>query len=441
MSWLAIIGWGFGIVFVGSVLLVFLMFVMPAIPLFNGAKAVNAKLSNQYYYQKGAVVYVSMGNFFSLGAHPIEGADPNTFEVLNYNYAKDRNGIYYQEELLSGLSDHNLQFFSPYTKFGDEQTAYSYVKDDKKVFYLGDEMKQADALSFEYLWGDYSLDKNYIFYGDKMMRPRGGSYDTIKGDEQADYIRVDDTVYYKGEKLVGVDTQHFRVLSKELSKDAYRVYYRGEAIDQADAQSFEPINNFFSKDKHRLYYEEKPLPHSDPHSYQYIDEYFSKDKHQVYYFSIIILGVDAMHFSSSDASRLQGSDYRLLFENEHEAQFVLKKNIEDSLEGFSTYHGDVYINNYKVHGAKSDGFLRLSSEDFFYRYGQKIFYLSLEVKGADAESFEVISGRFAKDKNHLYWMGDIVEGVDVKTFVYQEGIYAEERNDGKTYLVYPEKEM
>ena len=66
-----------------------------------GYDHVNKKLSNQFYFKDGDVYFCRMGNFFELGAQKIEGADKETFEVIDEYLAKDKNTIYYQKLLTS----------------------------------------------------------------------------------------------------------------------------------------------------------------------------------------------------------------------------------------------------------------------------------------------------------------------------------------------------
>lgn len=108
---------------------------------------------------------------------------------------------------------------------------------------------------------------------------------------------------------------------------------------------------------------------------------------------------------------------------------------------FHTYYKDTII----------DDFIDPSSlkafEGSVYTYDNKHFYSVQDegnlknplkiMPGVDAESFKVISGGFAKDKNHVYFEGEklTIEGLDREDFIPINYYYAKDRNQAY-YLSY-----
>ncbi|GAB3951291.1 hypothetical protein GCM10028805_31120 [Spirosoma harenae] len=52
------------------------------------------------------------------------------------------------------------------------------------------------------------------------------------------------------------------------------------------------------------------------------------------------------------------------------------------------------------------------------------------VKPADAETFTAINTEYGKDKNHVYYIGQIIPNADPATFTYLDGAYAKDKNNG-----------
>lgn len=58
------------------------------------------------------------------------------------------------------------------------------------------------------------------------------------------------------------------------------------------------------------------------------------------------------------------------------------------------------------------------------------------IKDADRETFKVIQGRFARDKNHIYSRNTILEQVDAATFSVISGRYGYASDDKRVYGPY-----
>ncbi|MFA6080619.1 MAG: DKNYY domain-containing protein [Candidatus Gracilibacteria bacterium] len=58
------------------------------------------------------------------------------------------------------------------------------------------------------------------------------------------------------------------------------------------------------------------------------------------------------------------------------------------------------------------------------------------IRDADRETFKVIQGRFAQDKNHIYYRNTIIENVDVASFSVISGRYGYARDEKKVYGPY-----
>ncbi|MDX1267709.1 MAG: DKNYY domain-containing protein, partial [Oceanisphaera sp.] len=73
-------------------------------------------------------------------------------------------------------------------------------------------------------------------------------------------------------------------------------------------------------------------------------------------------------------------------------------------------------------------------EKTFVRIGNQVFYYGIAILGADPETFTVISDRFSKDANHVYWSEHRVTDADPSTFEYEDNLYADENEVGEYIL-------
>jgi len=426
-----------GVIFVLFILFVFFIFVVPSVPMFNGSEYINKALSNQFYYKRDKVVYVSGGNFFSLGDYEIEGADKESFEVLSYNYAKDTNHVYYEKTILKEMKPENIELLSPYTHENKKSyLSYSYIKNDQKVFYLYEPIEEADAQSFSYLQGSYARDKDALFYADSKITNIENSLTFLDNDSDAEYIKMGHKIFYRGEITEIKEPERFKLLSEDFSSDGKTIYYHAQACPEIDSASFEVINNHFEKDKNSLYFEAIKIKDSDPLSFETINNYFTKDKNQVYYFSNILMHEDAKTFDLQRAESLDDIQnlFMLHYDDAH-VMYAKRTNLRHLSRSYTQYKSDIYVTNTRLIGATADDFKILGDEDSLFAQSLgKTFYFNSEIIKADFASFEPINDNFSKDKDRVYWMAKELVDVKPDEFIYEDGMYGDEINEHQATL-------
>lgn len=101
----------------------------------------------------------------------VRGADPETFEVLNQRYAKDKSAGYYITNLRLPCKDADtFGVISYYYGRGQKPVLHTdescYAKDSENVYGYGVKIKEADAATFEPIGdeGRYFADKDRIFW-------------------------------------------------------------------------------------------------------------------------------------------------------------------------------------------------------------------------------------------------------------------------------------
>ncbi len=103
-----------------------------------------------------------------------------------------------------------------------------------------------------------------------------------------------------------------------------------------------------------------------------------------------------------------------------------KRDIERANQGYIGVNNDykvlddnVYRKDSLIVGADAETFEIISwdwqrDKNFYYRFGKKITTI-------DRKSFELLDYHYAKDKNHVFYDENIIEGADAKTFIHIEG--------------------
>ena len=196
------------------------------------------------------------------GWKKLEGIDPITFQIINISgsarrYLKDKNGIYN----IDGNSDNLVLEKLPYDPQTYEVINQLYSKDKNNIYYSNRKIIGADLPTFQIGSDGFSKDKNNIYFGGKKIL--GVDRDTIKIIELP-YIKDKNNVYYGNKKIEGADKNTFEltydfgsVVNGYYSKDKNNVYYENKKLKGIDVKTFKKISrlvdNFLIEDKNGFY--------------------------------------------------------------------------------------------------------------------------------------------------------------------------------------------
>lgn len=200
------------------------------------------------------------------GWKKLERIDPITFQIINISgsarrYLKDKNGIYN----IDGDSDNLVLEKLPYDPQTYEVINQLYSKDKNNIYYSNRKIIGADLPTFQIGSDGFSKDKNNIYFGGKKIL--GVDRDTIKIIELP-YIKDKNNVYYGNKKIEGADKNTFEltydfgsVVNGYYSKDKNNVYYENKKLKGIDVKTFKKISrlvdNFLIEDKNGFYIVEK----------------------------------------------------------------------------------------------------------------------------------------------------------------------------------------
>lgn len=410
-------------------------------PSSHGATAVNAELSNQYYYQKDKVVYVLNANFFNVGEREIEGADYDSFEVIDQNHARDKNWVYYREERVEGLDPSTAKAVpgylpedgSPITRGGSH-----YVMSYEAVYLSGEVLPVADPATFLVLWGVYSRDSQNLYYWNDVIIPIDGELKQISSSKQ-DYLRMGNKIYAEG-VLISEDAENFEFMGEDdkYARDSQQVFEGGKRLENALASSFEIISPYFTKDADRVYYLNREIIGIDSASFKPLSDSFSKDEKNVYFgVQRIVNAGDPSDWGKGRANEREKIwQWARLSINESEILIVPADEVEELSRSLSAYDGKVYAWEGLIEGAKPEDvtIIDKSGDQWFSVIKDKAFYRSEVIVGADVSSFAHVADMFTRDAHNLYHRQHRVSGIHPDNFEYKEGLYADENEQGEYVL-------
>ena len=194
---------------------------------------------------------------YKMGLKKIAGADRNSFEVLNDEFSKDKNNVYYYGNKMKGVSPDGLEFVGNKFVFENHEDFVSFIKDKNNVYYLkgkiGNEKYEiiplkVDSKSFKYSnngfyeltnlnYTGYFEDKNGVYYFDGLAKLTPNNI--LSKVENAD---IPSFIQY----IVG------------YAKDKNKVYCGTKEVEGADAESFAVFTidgKYIIKDKNKIYKE------------------------------------------------------------------------------------------------------------------------------------------------------------------------------------------
>lgn len=408
-------------------------------------------IDESFARDKGRVYY--LGNV-------VENADPESFRVLTphsiYGYSKDKNNIYFNTILhrCTAMEDAHLNSF--------EVIALHFAKDKDHVYYDDNVIVNADPDSFHVLnWDDFfSKDRNNVYFGRKPV----SSIDITTFEVLGAYYGKDkEHVYYEGDVIAGADPKSFSVFaeSKQYGKDNKNVYYQKEIFQEVvDVESFVLIDvlAFAAKDKYKVYsllYPKKILEEADPETFKFINYTYAKDKTNVYNFlySRIVKKADPETFKninvlySKDRYRvfyddveIEGADpesFEIMEDGIIESPWNVEAEISEVMKDkYSRDKNKVYLRGKPLEGVDSGACEII--HPYYVRDAKSVYFThSLSFSGngiiqdADSESFKVLGEKYGKDKNNVYWERSVIKEADVNSFevVSDEYKYAKDKNN------------
>lgn len=208
-----------------------------------------------YFRDKNNVYYEN--ELYKMGLKKIEGADRNSFEILNSEFSKDKNNVYYYGNKMKGISPDGFEIVGNEFVFKNHEDFVSIIKDKNNVYYLkgkvGSEKYEIISLNFDVISFKYSnADYSYRSKSEGYFQDKNGVYyfDVSKLDNL-----TPNNIFFK---IEDADTSSFVQLMFGYAKDKNKVYCGNQEIKGADPESFKismTSEKVIVKDKNRVYRE------------------------------------------------------------------------------------------------------------------------------------------------------------------------------------------
>lgn len=188
-------------------------------------------LSEEYAKDKNNVYYkwTSEGHFWVV---EIPDADPATFEIIDFNLAKDARRVWRTDVPIKGADAATAHVVKP-----------GFVwKDKHSVYYQFTRLSGADPKSFRHLEQAFYRDAKHIYWS--STRLKGADVNTFRtfGDE-VPYAADEHHVWFGDTQIPNVDAASFRLLHNHIFADKLGVYVSGRALSivDADATTFRKV--------------------------------------------------------------------------------------------------------------------------------------------------------------------------------------------------------
>ena len=368
------------------------------------------------YYVDKSNVYLDKDNL-----EKITGADRNSFEILGYSIARDKNNVYKKGEKLGNIDIASFKYFENGI----------IAKDKNRVFYMDErkDIKNVDAKTFERMGESYYFrDKNNVF--------------ALKNDySDSNYNLV-------LEMSKNIDRSSFDILNNEFGKDKNGVYYFGEKIDGISSNNAKVVEElgdydyiFQSGNDHYL------VTVNEVNSYDKSDDN-TKEKFKIKkinglnidydtfkYFEMYDLYKDKNNFyyhSDNDLKKIKsGIDVKSAEKIIELRDFIKDKNniyyfSDGKLEKINL---KIDVNNLEY---LNDGNSVFSS---YLRDGKNVYFVNDEggkvkiVKNVDKNTFKVVNGNYGVDSKNVYYLGEKLAFVGLDGLkIFNEGYLKDKKN-------------
>ena len=366
------------------------------------------------YYVDKSNVYIDKDNL-----EKITGADRNSFEILGYSIARDKNNVYKKGEKLGNIDIASFKYFEN-----------GIAKDKNRVFYMDErkDIKNADAKTFERMGESYYFrDKNNVF--------------ALKNDySDSNYNLV-------LEMSKNIDRSSFDILNAEFGKDKNGVYHFGEKIDEISSNNAKVVEElgdydyiFQSGNDHYL------VTVNEGNSYDKSDDN-TKEKFKIKkinglnidydtfkYFEIYDLYKDKNNFyyhSDNDLKKIK-SDIDV---KSAEKMIELRDFIKDKNNIYYFSDGKLEKVNLKIDVNNleylDDGNSVFSS---YLRDGKNVYFVNDEdgkikiVKNVDKNTFKVVNGNYGVDSKNVYYLGEKLDFVGLDGLKIFGEYYLKDKN-------------
>ena len=216
------------------------------------------------------------GSVYCWGSR-IGESDPESFEILNGLFEKDKYSVYWNCEKIEGVNSSDSTFLG-----------WDYFKTNEHIYFEDEIVDGADLETFEELRQAYGKDKNYVYSFGLILEGADPETFEVLGYPLA---RDKNNVYSTGELEPPIcskmDPASIEILEYEYYKDKNTAFWYGcsGVIEGSDPDTFEPLSSTYSKDKNNVYTRGRIISEADVASFQLHPDYptYAFDKNSIFW--------------------------------------------------------------------------------------------------------------------------------------------------------------
>ena len=387
-------------------------------------------------------------NNFFCGCKKISNVDVATLEILDEFYIKDKNHVWFEGDLIDSADAKTFNVISDST-----------ARDKDHIYYLGHTDNRFDSETFSVISGSFLRDKQHVYFVSRRITPEpydknscgwgAGRYITgIQIVENADPATFK-LLYKEGceGQAMAKDKNHLYRIRRDSDKDTFfeKIDLSSSGIDldtfkfkrcyMRGGQGFQ-----YLEDKNAVYsFNKNSSSSAEPISASILfkivstdlknfvlmeDIRYAKDSNQVYYKGEIIEGADPHTFTPAPAYGGRGLISAPVSHDDPNGSLITNSSI------YMKDKKHVYAWGNILHEA--DPFTFIESPHTGYSKDEKHFFYdhnldynghprpesfdAIEIQDIDSASFEVLEHGYAKDKNNVFYKGNIINNADTETF-------------------------
>ncbi|VVD79583.1 hypothetical protein PIN31115_01042 [Pandoraea iniqua] len=165
-------------------------------------------------------------------------ADKNMREELGFGFARDARRVYCQDQPLQDREGRSIEGI----RVSDFRALSSYLATDgariyaRNFKYFRFTVVLADTHSFRLLSESYAVDAKHVYFQDRLLQ--GASPDSFRLLDQA-WGRDENLLFYCGKRIRNADVQKLNWVGQgKYLTDGARVWYEGREVDGADPSTF-----------------------------------------------------------------------------------------------------------------------------------------------------------------------------------------------------------
>jgi len=314
----------------------------------------------------------------------------------------------------------------------------NYFKNDQKskIVDLGHNYTKVVTPKKKYIKG-YKLKIYYIirifYFNDLMLGVHGISFRVFPNAYASDQNHA----YWLGERIEDSDGESFKIFHEEskYASDQNHAYWLGEIIEDSHGESFEIFNpNFkYARDENYVYYLGKKIIGANPKYFSFFKDYsnIASDGAGRYFSEGEMIGF------STKTSEADPYSLRVIYDYRCDEKGILEKQCTVSYARDKDYVYHILKSVKVVEGADPETFeVNLNKGKFYSNYARDkdhAYWLGKKIEDSDGESFQLVDTYYdnpitdnvigiedyARDKNFIYYKGEIVDGKN-KKLTYNE---------------------